>query len=223
MAADGCGAGSLTALLSAILLAVPASAGAAPQACSGDATAPLPLHLTVNGSDARGLYVLPARPPRALVVFGHGYSYNTDAWRDHMIRTATRDGTLSVTMNYRGLQDLPKDSSGFERSRGWPVKAGSQDLIAAARYFDAACGPFERIILLGVSMGGNASGLAAASQGKRIDGGPLFDYWVGVEGVYNLTELYQAARVVKRLRATGPGRHRGGDRRDLREPAGRIR
>jgi acetyl esterase/lipase len=187
-------AGVPLALLWAIWLAAPA--GAAQQACSGDPTAPLPLHLTVNGADARGLYVLPARQPRALVVFGHGYSYNTDGWRNHMIRTATRDGTLSVTMNYRGLKDLPKDSSGFERSRGWPVKAGSQDLVAAARYFDAACGPFQRIILLGVSMGGNASGLAAASQAKRIDGGPLFDYWVGVEGVYNLTELYQAARVV---------------------------
>ena len=188
-------AGLVLALLSAIWLAAPATAGAE-QACAGDATSPLPLQLTVNGGSARGLYVLPAHPPRALVVFGHGYSYNTDGWRNHMIRTATLDGSLSVTMNYRGLQDLPKDSSGFERSRGWPVKAGSQDLIAAARYFDAACGPFERIILLGVSMGGNASGLAAASQGKRIDGGPLFDYWVGVEGVYNLTELYQAARVV---------------------------
>ena len=131
--------GLALALLSVLWLAAPA--GAAPQACSGDPTAPLPIHLTVNGGDASGRYVLPARPPRALVVFGHGYGYNSDGWRNHMIRTATLDGTLAVTMDYRGLQTLPKDSTGFERSRGWPVKAGSQDLIAAGRHFDAACGP----------------------------------------------------------------------------------
>ena len=51
------------------------------------------------------------------------------------------------------------------------------------------------MILLGVSMGGNASGLAMALGAKRPDGAPLFDYWVGVEGVYNLLELYEAANV----------------------------
>src|SRR5437899_808022 len=80
--------GLALALLSGLWLAVPASAAAAHQACTGDPTTPLPIHLSVNGADARGLYVLPAHPARTLVVFGHGYSYDTDAWRNHMIRTA---------------------------------------------------------------------------------------------------------------------------------------
>ena len=91
-----------------------------------------------------------------MVVFGHGYSYNVDAWREHMIRAATKDGLVAVTMDYRGLKDLPKDSTGFERARGWPVKAGSEDLVAAGQYFDRLCGGFDRRFLLGVSMGGNS-------------------------------------------------------------------
>jgi hypothetical protein len=35
--------------------------------------------------------------------------------------------------------------------------------------------------------------MALALDAKRPDGKPLFDYWVGVEGVYNMLELYQAA------------------------------
>lgn len=166
------------------------------QACTGNPASTLPIGLTSQGQPTKGLYVLPARQPRTLVVFGHGYSYNDTAWIGHMMNAAGIDGALAVTMNYRGLTDLPKDSTGYERSRGWPVQAGSEDLITAARYFDAACGPFDRIVMLGVSMGGNSTGLAAAAQAKRIDGRPLFDYWVGVEGVYNITELYNEATLV---------------------------
>ncbi len=177
-------------------LAPAAPALASQQACTGDANTINPLHLPVQGQDASGLYVLPARPARTLVVFGHGYSYNDMAWVKHMTNAAGIDGALSVTMNYRGLRDLPKDATGYPRSRGWPVAAGAQDLVAAGRYFDATCGPFDRIMLLGISMGGNSTGLAAATQAKRIDGRPLFDYWVGIEGVYNLTELYNEATLV---------------------------
>ena len=31
-------------------------------------------------------------------------------------------------------------------------------------------------------------------RGRTDDGRPLFDYWIGVEGVYNLTETYSEAR-----------------------------
>lgn len=172
------------------------SATAAPQACTGNPNAAQPIDLPVQGQDAHGLYVLPARPARTLVVFGHGYSYNDEAWVAHMVNAANIDGAVAVTMNYRGLIDLPKDSTGYPRSRGWPVAAGAQDEIAAGRYFDASCGPFDRIILLGVSMGGNSTGMAAAAQARRIDGQPLFDYWVGIEGVYNLIELYNEATLV---------------------------
>jgi hypothetical protein len=104
-------------------------------------------------------------------------------------------------MEYRGLRRLPADSTGFPRSRGWPVRAGSQDLVAAGQFLQQACGGFARRFLLGVSMGGNASGLAAALKAKTADGRPLFDYWIDVEGVDNLTELYQQASAVA---ATNP-------------------
>lgn len=45
-------------------------------------------------------------------------------------------------------------------------------------------------------MGGNVSGPAAAAKAKRADGRPLFDRWVGVEGAYNLIQLYQLARAL---------------------------
>lgn len=187
---------ALVAVALCAWLALPAPALASQQACTGDGSTVHPLDLPVQGQNASGLYVLPARPARTLVVFGHGYSYNDMAWVKHMTNAAGVDGALSVTMNYRGLRDLPKDATGYPRSRGWPVAAGAQDLVAAGRYFDATCGPFDRIMLLGISMGGNSTGLAAAAQAKRIDGRPLFDYWVGIEGVYNLTELYNEATLV---------------------------
>src|SRR4051812_41892945 len=186
----------LSLVVSVVLLALcPATAGAAPKAtCTGDPSAVHRLNLTVRGQSTYGLYTLPASTPRGLVVFGHGYSYNVDAWRAHMGRAATRDGLVAVTMNYRGLTNLPKDATGFERSRGWPVKAGSEDLVAAGQYFDRVCGGFDRRFLLGVSMGGNSTGMAAALKARTAAGKPLFDYWIGVEGVWNLTELATQAR-----------------------------
>ena len=183
----------LSLAVSLVLLAlVPSAASAA--TCTGNPSEVKRLDLSVGGQPTYGLYTMPAGTPRGMVVFGHGYSYNVDAWREHMIRAATKDGLVAVTMDYRGLKDLPKDSTGFERARGWPVKAGSEDLIAAGQYFDRLCGGFDRRFLLGVSMGGNSTGMAAALKAKTLDGRPLFDYWVGIEGVWNLTELAGQAR-----------------------------
>lgn len=183
----------LSLVLALVLLALlPGAASAA--SCTGDPSSVQRLDLTVGGTPTYGLYTLPSGSPRGLVVFGHGYSYNVDAWRQHMIRAATKDGLVAVTMDYRGLKDLPKDATGFERARGWPVKAGSEDLVAAGQYFDRLCGGFDRRFLLGVSMGGNSTGMAAALKAKTLDGRPLFDYWVGIEGVWNLTELTFQAR-----------------------------
>jgi hypothetical protein len=186
----------LSLVVSLTLLALcPAAASAASNApCTGDPSAVRRLSLTVAGQPTYGLYALPASRPRGLVVFGHGYSYNVDAWRAHMVRAATKDGLVAVTMNYRGLTNLPKDETGFERSRGWPVKAGAEDLVAAGQHFDRRCGGFARRFLLGVSMGGNSTGMAAALQARTRAGTPLFDYWIGVEGVWNLTELAIQAR-----------------------------
>ena len=187
----------LGVLLASAATAAPPARAAGPAApCTGDPSLVRRLDLVVGGQTTYGTYVLPAARPRGLVVFGHGYTFNVDAWRDHMRRAAARDGLVAVTMNYRGLTDKPRDETGYERSRGFPVKPGGEDLVAAARHLQRVCGGFDRRLLLGVSMGGNASGLAAAMRGKTDDGRPIFDYWIGVEGVYNLTETYNAARAV---------------------------
>ncbi len=184
-------------LAAALLLPVAPAAAATPSApCTGDPSKVEPFEITVGGQPATGIYTLPREQPRGLVVFGHGYSYTVDAWRAHAINAATRAGLVAVAMNYRGLTSLPKDQTGFERARGWPVKTGSEDLVAAGQFLDRVCGGFARRLLLGISMGGNSTGMAAALAAKTTDGKPLFDYWVGVEGVYNLAELYQTARAV---------------------------
>lgn len=52
------------------------------------------------------------------------------------------------------------------------------------------------VVMYGVSMGGNASGLAVAAGARRRDGTPLFDYWFNIEGVTNVIETYFEARAV---------------------------
>lgn len=183
----------LLASLAPLMVAVPAHAA---EPCSGDPGSVQRLDLEVDGQRTYGLYVLPEGKPRGLVMLGHGFSFNVDAWRTHMQKMARRDGVIAVTMNYRGLRDLPKDKSGFERSRGYPVKAGGEDIVAAAQHFDRRCPGLPGISVLGVSMGANSTGLAIASKPKRADGRPLFDFWVAVEGAHNIIELYQGARAL---------------------------
>ncbi|HYN35459.1 MAG TPA: prolyl oligopeptidase family serine peptidase, partial [Actinomycetota bacterium] len=83
---------------------------------------------------------------------------------------------------------------------------GAEDLIAAAQYFDKKCKSIEKIALLGVSMGGNMSGLAVALTGakdiKNSNGDPLFDYWLDIEGAVNMTETYLSARALAPANAT---------------------
>lgn len=52
------------------------------------------------------------------------------------------------------------------------------------------------VVMYGVSMGGNTSGLAVAAGASRRDGTPLFDYWFNIEGVTNVIETYFEARAV---------------------------
>lgn len=180
----------------AALGVAPEVAGAA-EPCSGDPGAVQNLALTVAGQPATGLFTLPSGPPRGLVVFGHGYSHGADSWRDHMTKISRRDGVISVAMDYRGLTLLPRDADGVLRSRGWPVKAGGEDLVAAAQHFDRQCPGLAQVILYGVSMGANATGMAMTLAQTRVgDKRPLFDYWFAVEGVHNMPEIYQGARAL---------------------------
>jgi dipeptidyl aminopeptidase/acylaminoacyl peptidase len=104
---------------------------------------------------------------------------------------ARRDGVITLAMDYRGSVDGPP-------VRGWQVAEGAEDSIAAARWFDERCRGLDTIVAYGVSMGGNASGLAVAGKATRAGhpDRPLFDWWFDIEGATNVIETYQEARAV---------------------------
>src|SRR5688572_2152033 len=190
----------LTVLLA--IAAAPAPAGAAPKLrCTGDPAAVQRLELSVAGEQVWGLYALPSSTPKGLVVFFHGYTHTAHSWTEHLRRTAAQDGVIAIAMNYRGQIDLPPyPGTTLPRSRGWQVSEGAADSIAAAQLFDRTCPGLPSLVAYGVSMGGNASGLAVAARAKRSSGAPLFDQWFDIEGAVNVIEIYTAARA---LAATG--------------------
>ena len=139
-----------------------------------------------------GFYALPAKKPTGIVVYDHGYGHNAEDWREHLSQTAQRDGVIAVAMNYIADEGTTR--------RGWWVSEGADASIAATQAFEQACPFVKTIVAYGISMGGNTSGLAAASHATRHDGRPLFDYWWDIEGVTNVIETYAGARA---LAATG--------------------
>lgn len=186
------------ALATSVVAAGPhdADSGAPPLHCNGRSDRAHPIDLEVHGEQAHGLYAVPQTPPDTLVVYAHGYGHSSESWRQHMIDTAHRTGAAAVAMDYRGTRFVgDEDGGGVPSTRGWRVAEGAVDSIAAARAFEQRC-RIDRIVLMGVSMGGNASGLALAEQPTGRDGGPLFDWWVQVEGAANVIETYQGARVL---------------------------
>jgi hypothetical protein len=122
-----------------------------------------------------------------LLVFAHGYQASSASWTDHLSQ-AYQHGDAAVAMDYHGTD--------FQTNDVWKVKEGAQDMIAAARLFLSRCRSIKKVVMFGVSMGGNSSGLAIAAQARRRDGSPLFDYWFDVEGVANLLEEYMGARAL---------------------------
>jgi len=137
-----------------------------------------------------GRYALPATAaPTQLVVMFHGHGNDSCSWRKHLQDAAAR-GAVAVAMDY---VDRRPDVENY----GWFMRRGAADSIAAARYFLAAYPSISQVFAMGISMGGNASGLAMASHATRLDDTtPLFDYWVDVEGVNNLAEEYAIARAL---------------------------
>ena len=151
------------------------------------------LRIPVAGQVATGRYALPAQDPTTLVVFGHGYGHDSTSWVNHMRDAATKHGVASVTMDYRGTY---RDDEG--NLRGWFVKEGAEDMIAAAQLFRQECPSITQTVLFGISMGGNSTGLALAkaSETTNSDGSPLFDYWFNIEGAVNVLETYAGASVL---------------------------
>lgn len=156
-------------------------------------------HLTLRVEDQRadGIYAVPARAPRGLVVFAHGYGHTAESWRHHLKRVAAEEGVVAVAMDHRGTEITPpKERGELPKSRGWRVAEGAADSIAAAQLFAHKCRSVETVVMYGISMGANTAGLAAAAGATRTDGRPLFDFLVSIEGASNVTETYQEARLV---------------------------
>ena len=142
---------------------------------------------------ASGRYALPkTQQPTQLVVMFHGNHNDSCSWRNHL-RKAAELGAVAIAMDYTGQRQ-----EGDVANWGWFVREGAADSIAAARYFLERYPSITQVFAFGVSMGGNASGMAIASaDAVRPDGvTPLFDYWVDVEGVNNLVEEYLIIRGV---------------------------
>lgn len=133
--------------------------------------------------------------PTQLVIMMHGHRHNSCSWRNHL-REAASHGAVAVAMDYTGQSLSETDAP--STNAGWFVQEGAADSIEAARYFLKRYPSIRQVFLFGVSMGGNSSGLAAASRSAvRLDGTtPLFDYWVAAEGVHDLTQEYLIARSI---------------------------
>jgi len=135
-----------------------------------------------------GHYVAPREAPTALVAFFHGYRNRSDSWVCHMIDAAAH-GALAFGLDYRGTGYTGAAAD----NRGWFVKEGAQDSVDLANYFIAQHPSITTVVSFGVSMGGNASGLAVALKNNP------FDYWVDVEGATSTVETYLEATAVGAL------------------------
>jgi hypothetical protein len=148
------------------------------------------LEIQVQGETATGKYAFPDKPPETLLVIAHGYSHKSDSWVEHMREAAAAHGVVAVTMDYRGT--YVEDGT----VRGWFVKEGADDMIAATEMFQKACRSIDQTVLFSVSMGSNAAGLALAKVGAAAPETPLFDYWFNIEGAVNVVETYAGASVL---------------------------
>src|SRR5438105_1756053 len=175
----------------ALLIPVPALAkgpGGSTVPCTGDPTAAHRLDLTIDGTPTYGYYAVPAKHPKGMVAFAHGYGRNAAESQEKLTQTAQRDGVIAFVMDDRFNDDA--------NQRGWRVAEGAEDTIFVAHLFDAACPRLGTNVIYGVSMGGNTSGLAAAGRAVRTDRRPMFDYWFDIEGATNVIETYLEATAV---------------------------
>ena len=159
--------------------------------CSDDDPGVHPVARPLEFADATGQVALPVAPPTDLVIMMHGYGHTSDSWVEHMKRTAAR-GAIAFATDYRGSFT---DEDG--NVRGWDVEAGAEESIAIAQLYLEECPTIQDVIVYGVSMGGNASGMLVASGATRADGSPLVDYWVAAEPAANLLESYLEATAVE--------------------------
>src|SRR5438270_2665697 len=170
----------------ALSIPAPALAKSGPKlSCTGNPSATQ----RIDVGSTYGFYALPAKKATGIVTYIHGYGHNAEDWRERLSQTAQRDGVIAIALNY-----VPDEGA---TRRGWWVSEGAAASITATQQFAAACKSATSIIAYGISMGGNSSGLAAASHATRSNGQtPLFDYWWDIEGATNVIETYAGARAL---------------------------
>src|SRR5437588_96441 len=99
---------------------------------------------------------------------------------------------LCTPSSYGGLPGCYAEHPPMRRFSGL-VAAALAAAVLLAPAPEQACPFVKTIVAYGISMGGNTSGLAAASHAIRHDGRPLFDYWWDIEGATNVIETYAGA------------------------------
>jgi pimeloyl-ACP methyl ester carboxylesterase len=168
-------------------LALP-SASATGTPCPLNATDPalttLPYQVTVGGAVAKGKYAYPTAAPKAIVLFGHGWTgdvLNKTSYDSLLVRLA-KAGAVAVAMDFRGS---PAD---------YKVFTGAEDTAAAAEDWLARCGDLP-VVLWGASMGGHISAWTVMSHPG------LADYLVDDVGPTNIPELM--AEIVPGLLSQG--------------------
>ena len=192
--AESCSVPFRRALLAALVLALGfpvvarAASGNKPQVCtdSTDNVHAVPTSI----ARVSGLYALPDESPRGLVVFFHGYGHGAEDWAEHLVRVADVNDVIAVAMDYPGTTD----------EATWQVQEGADASNTVAQWFEARCDP-GTVVAYGVSMGGNASGLALARKPLDAKGDFLYDWWFDIEGANNVIETYQEARALAPVNA----------------------
>ncbi|TJY58803.1 hypothetical protein E4T66_14470 [Sinimarinibacterium sp. CAU 1509] len=148
------------------------------------AAAPATVGKSAPGDVAGLLAYVPGTAPTRLVVFCHGLGHTVEAsWYPAVVDFADAD-TAVVTTNYRDNDQLP-------------VLRAAHDTLAATLYAKQRFPSVQTVYLLGVSLGGAVSGTALVEAAHAsADGRGLFDYWVDVEGLSNLSEAWAEGTAV---------------------------
>ncbi|HVL32458.1 MAG TPA: prolyl oligopeptidase family serine peptidase [Actinomycetota bacterium] len=175
----------LMVLIVVLASAIAVAPARAESVCTDDIDAAMPFDVFgVTGHVSK-----PAAEPTTLVVFGHGYRNRSDSWIAHLESASNERGAIAFATDYQGTGPAPDN-------RGWRVKEGAKEMVDLSRALLAVCPSIQTVAVLGVSMGGNSTGLAVAAKAKRSDGKPLFDYWVDIEGAANALETYLEASAI---------------------------
>lgn len=158
--------------------------------CATGATPTLVTFSTVDASLLSAWVDAPAGgTPQSLVVFCHGHHETKDVFLVHMQALRAADASGSVLMT----------ASDYRDDQGFPILRGAQDTLAMIQYLRNLYPSLQRILLLGVSMGGGVCGTAASEAGRV--GEPSIAALFLLEAVTQLQQTYLEAQTAAALLA----------------------